>query len=76
MFHPLNKFFDSRILVCGMSTVWEYTDGCAKQYRFSLAVYLITALSSSYDIIMDRSINTPGHGDNIFYGLNATEFFI
>ena len=30
VFHILNKFFYLRILVCGMSTVWEDTDGCAK----------------------------------------------
>ena len=56
MFH-LIKNFESGILVTGMSTVLEETDGCAKQYRCALAVYLMTVLSSSYGIIMDCSIN-------------------
>ena len=55
-----------------MSTVWEYTDGCAKQYMFALAVYLMTVLSYSYGTIMDREINSPGHGKNVVDGLNAT----
>ena len=52
---------DSVILVFGMSTVWEDTDGCAKHYRCVLAIYLMTVLSSSCGIIMDRAINAPGH---------------
>ena len=43
-----------------MST-WEDTGGCTKQYRCDLDIYLMNVLSSSYDIIMDRSINAPGH---------------
>ena len=57
----------------GMSTVWEYTNGCAKQYMCALAIYLITVLSSSYGVIMDHAINAPGHGNNVVDGLNATD---
>ena len=32
----------------------------------------MTVLSSLYGIIMDFAINTPGHGNNVLYGLNAT----
>ena len=56
-----------------MSTVWEDTGGCAKQYMCDLDKYLMTVLSSSYDIIMDRAINVPGHGNNVVDGLNTTE---
>ena len=54
-----------------MSTLWEDRDGCAKQYRCAFVTYLMTVLSYSYDIIMDRSINAPGHGKNFVYGLNT-----
>ena len=57
----------------GVSTVWEDTNGCAKQYMCALAIYLMTVLSSSYGIIMDREINATGHVNNFFDGLNATE---
>ena len=43
MFH-LKKIFDSVVLVCGMSRVWEDTDGFAKKYSCALAIYLITVL--------------------------------
>ena len=68
-----SKIFESGILVSAMSTVLEDTNGCAKQYRHVLDIYLITALSSSYGIIMDLATNTPGHGNNIVDGLNATD---
>ena len=36
-----NKFFESVLSVSGMSTVWEDTYGCAKQYRCALDIYLM-----------------------------------
>ena len=39
-------FFESGILVSGMSTVWEDTDGCAKQCMCALDIYLMAVLSS------------------------------
>ena len=39
----------------------------------ALAIYLTTVSSSSYDIIMDRANNARGHGNNVVYGLNATD---
>ena len=43
MFHLL-KIFESGILVSDVSTVWEDTSGCDKQYRCSLDIYLMTVL--------------------------------
>ena len=56
-----------------MSTVWEDTDGRAKQYMCALAIYLMTVLSSSYVIIIDSAINSPVSGKNVVDRLNATE---
>ena len=56
-----------------MSTVWEDTDGFAKQYMCDLDKYLMTVFSSSYGIITDRTINATGHGKNVVDGLNAME---
>ena len=72
MFHLFNKIFESGILVSGMSTVWEDTDGCVKNYRCNLDIYLMNMLPSSYGIITDNAINAPGHGNNVFDGFNAT----
>ena len=57
----------------GISTVWEDTYGCDKQYRCGLSIYLMTVLSSSYGIIKDSVINVTGHGNNVVDGINATE---
>ena len=54
----------------GMPRAWEDTYCCANQYVCDLAIYLMTVLSSSYSIIMDCANNAPGHGKNIFDGLN------
>ena len=70
MFHQI-KPLESGILVSGISKVWEYTDGCANKYMCALAVYLMTLLSSSYGIITDLEINSPGHRENFVDGLNA-----
>ena len=67
----IKQFFDSRILVCGMSKVWWDTDGCTDKYRCALDIYLMTVLSSSYGIIMNLEINAPGNGNNVVYGLNV-----
>ena len=73
MFHLLKTTFESVILVSGIWTVWEDTYGYAKQYRCDLDRYLMTVLSSSYGIILDHAIDAPGHGNNVIYGLNATD---
>ena len=65
--------FKSVILVSGMSTVLEDTNGCAKQYRCALSIYLMNVLSSLYGIIMYHAIKEPGHGKNVVDGINATD---
>ena len=69
----LKTFLESGSLVSGMSTVWEDTTGCAKQYRCALDIYLMTVLSSSYGIIMDCAINASVHVKNSVDEINATE---
>ena len=54
-----------------MSTVWEDTDGCSKQYRCYLAAYLTDLLSYLYGIIMDFEIDYPGHKNNVVDWFNA-----
>ena len=55
-----------------MSKVLEDTDGCAKKYRCTFYIYLMTVLSSLYGIIMDNSMNAPGHGNNAVDSINYT----
>lgn len=53
--------------------LFDNTDGCAKQYRCWVAVYLLTLLAVSQSIMIDRAIKAPGHGKDIVDGLNATD---
>ena len=53
--------------------MWDQTDGCAKRYRCSIAYYLMFYLSSSYQIVLDRAVDTPGHGRDVVDGFNAVQ---
>ena len=43
-------------------TMWDQTDGCAKQYMCSIAYNLMSYLSTSYQIIIDTAVDKPVHG--------------
>ena len=51
--------------------MWDQTDECSKQYRCSIAYYLTSFLSKSYQIVIDRSLDTPGHVKHVVDGFNA-----
>ena len=51
----------------------EDTDGCAKQYRSASSLYLMSAISMKYDVVIDRAIGAPGHGKDVVDGLNAVD---
>eukprot|EP00957_Ditylum_brightwellii_P026311 1990208-Ditylum_brightwellii.AAC.1 len=54
-------------------TMWEETDGCAKQYRCAAAMYLLPLISFRFNIVIDRTVAAPGHGKDIVDGLNAAD---
>ena len=51
--------------------MWDQTDGCAKQYMCSIAYYLMSYLSKSYHIDLDRDVDTPCHGKYVVDSFNA-----
>ena len=53
--------------------MWDQTDGCAKKYRCSISYYLMSYLSTSYQIVLDRAIDTPGHGNDVVDGFNTVQ---
>ena len=53
--------------------MWDQTDGRAKQYRCSIAYYLMYYLSKSYQIVLDRAVDKPGHGKDVVDGFNAAQ---
>ena len=64
--------FEKKQIIRG-GTMWDQTDGCAKQYRCSIAYYLMSYLSTSYQNFLDRAVDTPGHGKDVADGFNAVQ---
>ena len=53
--------------------MWYQTDGCAKQYRCSIAYCMMSYLSTSYQIFLDRAVDTPGNGKYVVDSFNAVQ---
>ena len=68
----LANVFEKKIIIRGR-TMWDQTYGCANKYRCSIAYYLMSYLSTSYQIVLDRSVDTPGHGKDVVDGFNAVQ---
>ena len=54
-------------------TMWDQIYGCANQYRCSIAYYLMSYLSTSYQIFLDRAVDKPGNGKYVVDGFNAVQ---
>ena len=52
---------------------WNQTDVCEKKYKCSIAYYLMYFLSKSYQTVLDRAVDTPGHGKYAVYGFNSVQ---
>ena len=53
--------------------MWDQTYGCANQYRCSIAYYLMSYLSTSYQIVLDRAVDTPVHEKDVVDGFSAVQ---
>ena len=51
-------------------TIWYQPDVCAKQDRCSIAYYPMSSLSKSYQIFIDRAVDTSGHIKDVVNGFN------
>ena len=60
-------------LTTSLSKIWENTDGCAEKYICTSARYLMSVMSQTNSIIIDRGISAPGHGKEVVYGINAVD---
>ena len=66
----LDRMFDKKQMIRG-GTMWDQKYGCAKQCRCSIAYYLMSFLSKSYEIVLDIFVYTPGHVKYVVYIFNA-----
>ena len=53
--------------------MWDQTDRCANQYRCYIAFYLMDYLSKSYQIVLDRAVDTLDHQKDVVDGFNAVQ---
>jgi hypothetical protein len=66
-----NYLKENNHLIAEKSVVYDHTDGCSSQYRSALALYLLTILSSTFGVPIDRLFHASSHGKNEVDGLNA-----
>ena len=60
-------------LTTALSTIWENTYGCTKQYRCAYVLYIMSVMSPCYFIIIDQGISAPGNGKEVVDELNAID---
>ena len=65
----LDRMFDKKQMIRG-GTMWDQTDGCANPYLCSIDYYMMYFLSKSYQVVLDRSVDTPRHRKYVMDGLN------
>ena len=53
--------------------MWDQIYGYAKKYMCSIAYYLMSFISKSYQIVLGRAVDTPGHGKYVFDGFNDVQ---
>ena len=68
----LANVFEKKQMIGGR-TMWDQTYGRAKQYMCSIDYYLMSYLSISYQIVLDRAVDKPGHGKYVVDGFNAVQ---
>jgi hypothetical protein len=54
-------------------TMFDNTNGCAKQYRCATAIHLLSMLATEFNITINRSVGAPGHGKDLVDGLNGCD---
>ena len=62
-----------KTIMSSLSTMRENTDGCAEQYRYATALYIMSVLSQGHSIIFNWGISEPGYVKEVIDGLNAID---
>ena len=56
----IKNIFGEYLLITGLITRRETTDGCAEQYHFETSLLILFCLAHSSSVIIDRAISSPG----------------
>jgi hypothetical protein len=54
-------------------TMFNNTDGCAKQYCCATVIHLLSMLATEFNITINQLVGAPGHGKDLVDGLNACD---
>ena len=63
--HIIELLKQHNIMSNTLSTIWENTDGCAENYIYAAALYLMSILSQAFSVMIGRGISAPGHGREV-----------
>ena len=56
-----------------LKTMWDHTDGCAKQYCCESNIYLLSCPALEFYIIINRAFGAPRNGKYVVDGNNAID---
>ena len=65
-------FYGKKNVLIEGGTIFDNTDGCAKEYRCATALHLLSIFSTKMFCI-DRAIWAPGHGKYLVDALNSCD---
>ena len=67
----IEMFQNCKVLFSKISTIWENTGVCTDQYQCVTALYLLSMLSHTYNIITDCGVGSSGHEREVVGVLNS-----
>ena len=69
----LQKLHISKRLIYCLISIWENKYSCADHYGRDAEIQLLSILTQSFNVTIDRGISAPEHGREAVYGLNYTD---
>ena len=72
LYKLLARIFGEKQMIRG-GIMWDKAYGCRNKYRCPIAYYLMFFLSKSYQMFLDRAVDTPGHDKYVVDGFNTVQ---
>ena len=64
----LNFILTKQMIYPFLTSTWDHTNGCTKQYHCASAIYILSCHDLEISITIDRSEVSPGHGKDVVDG--------
>ena len=69
----LNLILSKYLIDLFMTSMWDHTYSCAKQYHCEYDIYLLSCLDLELRIIIYKAVGEPGHGKDVVDGMNVRD---